>query len=191
MLRTQILPRKRKTVNKKPSPGRRAREIPIAPPRLDPRGEELFEVLKGALSPDLKSEIGICVDIVTITVPKESLVQVCQLLKDAQNLSFDYLCSISVVDYEESEQRFEIVYHMVSLSTYYKVAVKTSVVSADPVLPTVTSVWRSAEWFEREGHDLFGVIFLGHSNLSPLLLYEGFDGFPGRKSFPFHDYQEW
>ena len=112
-------------------------------------------------------------------------------MKDAQNLSFDYLCSISVVDYEESEQRFEIVYHMVSLSTYYKVAVKTSVISADPILPTVTSVWRSAEWFEREGHDLFGVIFLGHSNLSPLLLYEGFDGFPGRKSFPFHDYQEW
>ena len=191
MPRTQILPRKRKTVNKKPSPGRRAREIPIAPPRLDPRGEKLFEELKGVLSPDLKSEIGICVDIVTITVPKESLVQVCRFLKDAQNLSFDYLCAISVVDYEESEQRFEIVYHMVSLSTYYKVAVKTSVASADPVLPTVTSVWRSAEWFEREGHDLFGVIFLGHSNLSPFLLYEGFDGFPGRKSFPFHDYQEW
>ena len=191
MPKTPILPRKLKTVNKKPSPGRRAREIPIAPPRLDPRGEELFEVLKGVFPSGLKCEIGICIDIVTITVPKESLVQVCQLLKDAQNLSFDYLCSISVVDYEESEQRFEIVYHMVSLSTYYKVAVKTSVVSADPVLPTVTSVWRSAEWFEREGHDLFGVIFLGHSNLSPLLLYEGFDGFPGRKSFPFHDYQEW
>jgi len=178
-------------VNKKPLSGRRAREIPIAPPCLDPRGEELFEVLKEALPPDLKSEIGVCVDMVTITVPKESLVQVCQFLKDSQNLTFNYLCSISVVDYEESEQRFEIVYHMVSLSTYYKVAVKTSVFSADPILPTVTSVWRSAEWFEREGHDLFGVIFLGHNNLSPLLLYEGFDGFPGRKSFPFHDYQEW
>ena len=80
MLRTQILPRKRKTVNKRPSPGRRAREIPIAPPRLDPRGEELFEVLKGVFPSGLKCEIGICIDIVTITVPKESLVQVCQLL---------------------------------------------------------------------------------------------------------------
>ena len=191
MPRTKTLPHKRQMVNKKPSSGRRAREIPIAPPCLDPRGEELFEMLNEILPPDLKSEIGVCVDMVTITVPKESLVQVCQFLKDSQNLTFNYLCSISVVDYEESEQRFEIVYHMVSLSTYYKVAVKTSVFSADPILPTVTSVWRSAEWFEREGHDLFGVIFLGHGNLSPLLLYEGFDGFPGRKSFPFHDYQEW
>ena len=105
MPRTKTLSHKRQTVNKKPLSGRRVREIPIAPPCLDPRGEELFEVLKEALPPDLKSEIGVCVDIVTITVPKESLVQVCQFLKDSQNLSFNYLCSISVVDYEGKNRR--------------------------------------------------------------------------------------
>ena len=178
-------------VNKKPLRGGRAREIPIAPPRLDSRGEELFELLERILPPDFQSEVTVCVDLVTIRVPGNALVQICQFLKDSEELLFDYLCSISVVDYEISEQRFELVYHMVSLSTYYKVALNTSVSSTNPKLPTVTSVWRSAEWFEREGHDLFGVIFLGHNNLSPLLLYEGFEGFPGRKSFPFHDYEEW
>ena len=178
-------------VNKKPLTGGRAREIPIAPPRLDSRGEELFGLLERILPPNFQSEVTVCVDLVTIRVPGNALVQICQFLKESEELLFDYLCSISVVDYEVSEQRFEIVYHMVSLSTYYKVALKTSVSSTDPKLPTVTSVWRSAEWFEREGHDLFGVIFLGHNNLSPLLLYEGFEGFPGRKSFPFHDYEEW
>ena len=52
-------------------------------------------------------------------------------------------------------------------------------------------MWRGADWFEREGHDLFVVVFEGHPDLSPLLLYEGFEGHPGRKSFPFHDYDEW
>ncbi|WP_347221931.1 NADH-quinone oxidoreductase subunit C [Mycolicibacterium poriferae] len=57
-------------------------------------------------------------------------------------------------------------------------------------LPSVTSVWRAADWYEREAHDLFGVHFEGHPDLSPLLLYEGFAGYPGRKEYPFNDYQE-
>jgi len=55
----------------------------------------------------------------------------------------------------------------------------------------VTGIWRSANWYEREAHDLFGVEFKGHPNLLPLLLYDEFEGFPGRKSFPFHEYDEW
>ena len=59
------------------------------------------------------------------------------------------------------------------------------------MLPTVTGVWGGADWYERESNDLFGVRFEGHPNLVPLLLYEDFEGYPGRKSFPFHDYDEW
>ena len=55
----------------------------------------------------------------------------------------------------------------------------------------MTSVWRGANWFEREAHDLFGVVFNGHPDLRPLLLYEGFEGYPGRKEFPSHEYTEW
>ena len=69
--------------------------------------------------------------------------------------------------------------------------VKTSVSPEDPHLPSLMSVWPGADWYEREGHDLFGVAFDGHPNLAPLILYEGFDGYPGRKSYPINDYQEW
>jgi NADH-quinone oxidoreductase subunit C len=60
-----------------------------------------------------------------------------------------------------------------------------------PVAPTVTAVWPGADWFEREAHDLFGVEFEGHPDLKPLLLWEGFEGYPGRKSYPFNEYTEW
>ena len=68
--------------------------------------------------------------------------------------------------------------------------IKTNVPYDDLHLATVTSIWRGADWYEREAHDLFGVIFDGHPNLKPLILYEGFEGYPGRKEHPFHDYQE-
>jgi NADH-quinone oxidoreductase subunit C len=69
--------------------------------------------------------------------------------------------------------------------------VKISVSTECLFVPSVNDIWRSAGWFEREGHDLYGVVFDGNPDLSPLLLYEGFDGYPGRRSFPYHDYQEW
>ena len=58
-------------------------------------------------------------------------------------------------------------------------------------IATVTDLWEAASWYERETHDLFGVEFAGNPDLSPLLLYEGFEGHPGLKSFPLHDYEEW
>mgnify|MGYP000607354304 CR=1 FL=1 len=73
----------------------------------------------------------------------------------------------------------------------YDEGVRASVPYEDPHLPSLISVWPGADWYEREGHDLFGVVFDGHPNLTPLILYEGFEGYPGRRSYPFHDYQEW
>ena len=61
----------------------------------------------------------------------------------------------------------------------------------NPVADSVTGLWVAAGWYERETHDLFGVVFEGNPDLSPLLLYEGFEGYPGLKSFPLHDYEEW
>ena len=68
---------------------------------------------------------------------------------------------------------------------------KTDLPYENPSLPTLTEIWRAADWYEREAHDLFGVEFEGHPDLSPLLLYEGFEGHPGLKEFPFHDYDEY
>ena len=69
--------------------------------------------------------------------------------------------------------------------------IKINVPPEKALVPTVSSIWKAANWFERESHDLFGVVFEGHPNLSPLLLYDEFEGHPGLKSFPFHEYDEW
>ena len=103
----------------------------------------------------------------------------------------DWLCvqllCLSCVDYKDSLQ---LVYILHSLEPDRILVVKTSVPYDDPRLPSVTPIWRAGEWYEREAHDLFGVVFDGHPDLAPLLLYDGFEGYPGRKEFPFNDYQE-
>ena len=103
-------------------------------------------------------------------------------------LTFDYLRCLSAVDYVD---RIEVVYHLFSLERRHKMVVKVSLEPDSPRVASVVSVWKGADWFEREAHDLFGVEFEGHPNLAPLLLYEGFEGCPGLKSFPFHEYDEW
>ena len=122
------------------------------------------------------------------TVQPDDVPAVCRLLKETPGLDFDYLRCLSVVDYVD---RLEVVYHLFSLSERHKMVVKASVSPEAPYVPSIVSIWPAADWFEREGHDLFGVVFEGHPNLAPLLLYEGFEGYPGRKSFPFHDYEDW
>ena len=172
------------------NPGRQ-HEVPTATVKLDEKGKALSKALQGDLGPSFPISITAEIDIVTVTIPVVNLVQVCTFLKTSDSYRFDYLCSVAVVDYEKDEDRFEIVYHLVSLINRYKLALKVSVSANQPVVPSIINVWRASDWFEREGHDLFGIVFEGHPDLSPLLLYEGFDGYPGRKSFPFHDYQEW
>ena len=162
-------------------------ETPTVPVALDERGIGLQALLLKALG-GLEYTLGAAVDEVTVTVPPEAVPEVCRIAREDERLDFDYLRCISVVDYEE---RLEVNYHLFSLSKRHKCVIKASVSPEEPFVPTVIDIWRGADWFEREGHDLFGVVFQGHPNLAPLLLYEGFEGFPGRKSFPFHDYQEW
>ena len=123
-----------------------------------------------------------------VMVAAQDIQQACQICKNDLDLHFDFLRCLSVVDYSD---HFQVVYHLFSYTKRHKVVLKANVDADDPRLPSVISVWRGADWYEREGHDLFGVVFEGHPNLAPLLLYEGFEGYPMRKSFPFHDYEEW
>jgi len=97
------------------------------------------------------------------------------------------LLCLACVDYEE---RFELVYFLQSLARERSLVIKTSVPYDEPELPSVSAVWPAADWYEREAHDLFGVSFVGNPDLSPLLLYPEFQGFPGRKEYDFYDYRE-
>ena len=106
--------------------------------------------------------------------------QLCAALKSDPELDFNYLRCLSVVDWQDE---LEAVYHLSSLSHPHKLVVKTRAPIDDPWIPTTIGVWKGADWHEREGYDLFGLEFRGHPDLSPLILYEGFEGFPGRKSY--------
>ena len=166
---------------------RRGPEAPEAPVALDAKGEALSKLLPEVLR-EFDVEMGAAVDEVVVTVRPDDLLAVCRLVRSDPRLDFDYLRCLSAVDYVE---RIEVVYHLFSLSRRHKAVIKVSLPPEEPRAPSVVPVWRGADWFEREAHDLFGVVFDGHPNLAPLLLYEGFEGYPGRKSFPFHDYDEW
>ena len=161
-----------------------AEEPPVT---LDEKSQELAALLQRTLH-GLDSDLGATLDQPVVTVQPEQLVEVARKLRDDPETLCDMLLCLSVVDYED---RFEIVYHLQSLEKKHRIVVKTNATYENPRVPSVISVWPGADWYEREGHDLFGVAFDGHPNLSPLLLYEEFEGYPGRKSFPFYDYQEW
>ena len=170
---------------------RREPSIPEAPVALDSAGEALAKLVQEIFGAEADLEVGAAVDEVTLSVRPESVVSVCTVCRSDPRLDFDYLRCLSVVDYVEASGDLEVNYHLYSYSLRHKMVVKTRVPEELPVVPTVTGVWSGADWHEREGHDLFGVRFEGHPNLVPLLLYEEFEGFPGRKNFPFHEYEEW
>ena len=170
---------------------RREPTVPSAPVALDAAGEALSVLLSDIFGAREGVSVGAEIDEVTLSVPPETVADICAACKTDPRLDFDYLRCLSVVDYESQSGELEVNYHLYSLKSRRKMVVKARTPADAPSAPTVTGVWSGANWYERESADLFGVTFIGHPNPSPLLLYEGFEGFPGRKSFPFHDYDEW
>ena len=136
---------------------------------------------------DFHPQPGVLHDLPQVTIQPEDIVPVSRLAKDDPWLDFKLLLCLACVDYQEY---FQMVYFLHSLQHEHTLVVKAKIPFDDPHLPSVASVWSAADWYEREAHDLFGVVFDGHPELAPLLLYEGFEGYPGRKEFPFYEYQE-
>ena len=161
------------------------------PQQLNESSIALQKVLNQKLTLFPNCDLGQELDIVSSRIYPSDVVRLSDFLKNDTDLLFTYFASLSVVDYEQVNNTFEVVYHLISLTKRYKLVVKASVPYDDPKIDSVTNIWRAADWFERESHDLYGVVFEGHPNLKPLLLYEEFEGYPGRKSFPFHEYKEW
>jgi len=119
-----------------------------------------------------------------IIVDKDDVKRVCRLLKEDKELSFDLLSDFGGVDYQgKKDKRFELVYQLYSTLTHQRLRVKTEVGENESV-PTITSIWRAADWPERECHEMFGIEFEGHPDMMRLLTIEEFDGFPLRKDYP-------
>ena len=156
-------------------------------PDLEVQQGELLAAAQDVLR-EFDPQPGMLGDLPQITVDAADVASACRLAKDDPRLALLQLLCLSCVDYSE---HMELVYILHSLSPERLLCVKARVSCDDPRLPSVTGIWRAAEWYEREAHDLFGVVFEDHPDLSPLLLYEEFEGYPGRKEFPFHDYTEY
>ncbi|MCS7025901.1 MAG: NADH-quinone oxidoreductase subunit C [Bryobacteraceae bacterium] len=123
----------------------------------------------------------------TLILDPAQIVDVCRFLKTEQN--FIRLSSVTAVDWYPREPRFEVVYHLQSLEKNRWLRLKCPVSGEKPEIDSVYSVWRSADWYERETFDLFGITFRNHPNLKRIMMPEGWKGHPLRKDFPIHGYK--
>jgi NADH-quinone oxidoreductase subunit C len=125
----------------------------------------------------------------TITVVREAIREACALLRDDPACPFNYLADITCVDWYPSDPRFEVIYHLLSIPNKERVRLKVRLSGEMPALDSVTPVWPSANYFEREVFDLFGVRFNGHPYLRRLLMPENWEGHPLRKDYPVEGYR--
>ena len=100
-----------------------------------------------------------------------------------EEFGFDLFLDVTAVDWPARKERFEVVYHFYSTTHFARVRLKTRVTDADPTVPSLTSLYGAANFMERECHEMYGIRFEGNPDLRPILLYEGFDGFPLRKDY--------
>ena len=125
----------------------------------------------------------------TVTVALDSLVDLMAYLKADPSTRMTSLVDITAVDHPERLERFDVVYHLLSMYTNGRVRVKTTV-SDSAMVPSLIGVYPAANWFEREVYDLFGILFSGHPDLRRILTDYGFRGHPLRKDFPTTGYTE-
>jgi NADH-quinone oxidoreductase subunit C len=134
--------------------------------------------------PDLDHEVTGHVGEVTIELPREHLVEVCTWLRDTSSARFRLLSDLSGTDYPDRPDRLCVDYHLYSFDHNFRIRLKVRVSVEDPHIPTVTGVWPTANWHEREVYDFFGVRFDGHPNLIRILMPEDWEGYPQRKDYP-------
>lgn len=120
----------------------------------------------------------------TVVVYREHLFQLCEFLRTEPDLAFAYLSDVSAVDRYPIEPRFELNYHLMSLSRRETLRLRTRLPGDDAVIESVVPVWPTANWHEREMFDLFGIRFEGHPDLRRMLMPEDWEGFPLRKDYP-------
>lgn len=140
--------------------------------------------------PEWISNVVEALDEITIVVPRDQIVSVCSFLKSWDQGQFNFLSDLCGADRgPEEEPRFEVNYHLFSTIKHHRLRLKVLLNDEDPHVPTVSGVWRTANWHERETYDLVGVNFVGHPDLRRILLPEDWQGHALRKDFPLRGYE--
>ncbi len=123
-------------------------------------------------------------DELTLRLDKKNIVNVCKFLKDDPDLQFKLCEDITAVDWARRTDRFTVVYHIFSLKNKFRLSVKADVDESDCTIDSVTSVWKTANWLEREAYDMYGIKFNNHPDLRRFYMPEDFEYYPLRKDFP-------
>ena len=153
---------------------------PVAPEWQDGSSDPLAQALKEEFGDAIESARSFAGDL-TVQVRRDAVAQVSASLKTKH--AYTYLVDICGADFPKREPRFDVVYHLYSFPANRRIRLKVATDEATPV-PTVCGVWRAANWPEREVYDMYGVRFEGHPDMTRILLWEGFNGYPLRKDFP-------
>ncbi len=149
---------------------------------------EIAELVSLALD-DLLESSKIANNDLSITVKKHDIVEVLTRLRDVSTLDFNCFIDLCGVDFPSRNERFEVVYHLLSMSQNARIRIKLST-DEDTAVPSVVDVFPAANWYERETFDMFGIIFDGHPDLRRILTDYGFEGYPLRKDFPLSGFVE-
>jgi NADH-quinone oxidoreductase subunit C len=119
----------------------------------------------------------------TVTVSKKDIYEICQFLFSDTELQFQFLTDLCGIDFYPETPRFEVVYLLYSMKNNLRLRLKAKVAEGESI-PSVESIWKAANWLEREVYDLFGIPFANHPDLRRILLWDGYDGYPMRMDYP-------
>jgi NADH-quinone oxidoreductase subunit C len=125
----------------------------------------------------------------TAVIARDRAPEIFRALHDDPEFAFEQLIDVTAVDWPARDPRFDVVYHLNSISRGHRLRVKVEVPAQDAWMPTVHPLWKSADWLERECFDMFGIEFRGHPDLRRILLYDSFAGHPLRKDYPYQKRQ--
>ncbi|MGD1007662.1 MAG: NADH-quinone oxidoreductase subunit C [Ignavibacteriaceae bacterium] len=123
-------------------------------------------------------------DELTVLFDKKNVVEVCRFLKDDNELQFKLCEDVTAIDWARSKNRFTVVYHIYSIKNGFRLALKADVDESGCSIDSVSSVWETANWEERETYDMYGIIFNNHPDLRRMYMPEEFEYYPLRKDFP-------
>lgn len=119
-----------------------------------------------------------------VNVRREDIVEVARFLRDDPQLNYQFLENLCGVDYLGRTPRFEVVYHFLSFANRHRVCIKVGVPEDDLMVASLTGLWATANWQERETFDMFGIVFTNHPRLERILMPEDWEGYPQRKDVP-------
>lgn len=144
----------------------------------------LSNLLSSKLGPELIS-CSLNINTAEISILPEKLLDLGRILKIDRDFTFEMLVSVTAVDWmDQKDNRFEVVYHLLSLSKGHRLRIKVPISESTPEVPSLVSIWGGADFMERECFDMYGIIFSGHPDLRRILMYDEFVGYPLRKDYP-------